>query len=88
MLTVGAGDLDRGALLQASGQKDGAEAVAEQAVDREVGAGALAEPQLDAQGKDLVDLALDGLAGQTRRGRGRRSGRPARRRSQPPSRGG
>ena len=57
-LELGAGELDRGALLQAGGQVDGLVAVAEQAVDREVGAGALAELELDAQGQDLVDLAL------------------------------
>ena len=61
---LGAGDLDSGAPLQPGGQVDGAEAVGEQPVDREVGAGALVQAQLDAPGEDLVDLALDGGARQ------------------------
>ena len=64
-LELGAGDLDRGALLQTGGQVDGGEAVAEQAVDREVRAGALAQAKLHAQGEDLVDLALHRRTRQT-----------------------
>ncbi len=48
----------RGAGVQAGGQEDGLVAVGQQAVDGEVDAAALVEAQVDAQGADLVDLAL------------------------------
>ena len=54
----------RRAALQAGGQEDGLVAVAQQAVHREVGAGALVEPQVHAQRRDLVDLALQDVLGQ------------------------
>ena len=48
----------RGAGVQAGGQEHGLVAVGQQAVDGEVDAGALVEAQVDAEGADLVDLAL------------------------------
>ena len=57
-LGVVAGDRQRAAALQADAQVDGLVAVAQQRVDREVGAGGLAALQLDAERQNAVDVLL------------------------------
>ena len=52
------------ALVQAGGEEDGLVAVGEQRVDGEIGAAAPTGLQLDAEGGDAVDLALEDVARQ------------------------